>query len=169
MSFIHNPSSNFKGPESTPRAPASWLLSHLHIRGSLSKATPAILLSALGLDSNIDGYVPPVSEGSQIPLGKTDAYEALTEGVHLDHLKLEEYVDYVKAGRLVARELGLVPGQSALVVNGRVSVPWLFLCFLLISSLKTRLLVRLRQVTSVLRILKRWKTMNTKSGLNLLK
>jgi hypothetical protein len=113
--------------------------------------------------------VPPVSEGSQIPLGKTDAYEALTEGVHLDHLKPEEYVDYVKAGRLVARELGLAPGQSALVVNGRVSVPWLVSLFFVNFNLKTRLLVRLRQATSVLRILKRWKTMNTKSGSNLLK
>jgi len=76
--------------------------------------------------------VPPVSEGSQIPLGKTDAYEALTGGVHLDHFKAEEYVDFMKAGRLVARELGLAPGQSALVVNGRVSVPWLACIFIFI-------------------------------------
>jgi UDP-glucose:glycoprotein glucosyltransferase len=140
------------------------------MRGSLSKATAATLLSALGLDSNVDGYVPPLPEGSQIPLGKTDAYEALTESVHLDHLKLEEYVDYVKAGRLVARELGLAPGQSALVVNGRVSAPWSLTRFISINlNLKTRSLVRLRQATSVLRILRRWKIMNTESGWNLLK
>jgi len=65
--------------------------------------------------------VPPTSEGSQIPLGKRDAYKLLTEGVNVHQLKPEEYADYVKAGRLVARELGLAPGQSALVVNGRVS------------------------------------------------
>ena len=61
--------------------------------------------------------MPPASEGSQIPLGKTDAYKALTEGVNVDHLKPEAYADYVKAGRLVARELGLEPGHSALVVH----------------------------------------------------
>jgi len=113
--------------------------------------------------------VPPVSEGSQIPLGQTDAYEALTEGVHLDHLKPEAYADYVKAGRLVARELALAPGQSALVVNGRVSVLWLLSLFVKFEFLKTRLLVRLRQAISVQRILKRWKIMNAEGGLNLLK
>jgi UDP-glucose:glycoprotein glucosyltransferase len=70
-----------------------------------------------------------MSEGSQVPLGKTDAYKALTDGVNVDHLQLEGYVDYVKAGRLLARELGLAPGQSALVVNGRVSAPELLIYF----------------------------------------
>ncbi|KIM46645.1 glycosyltransferase family 24 protein [Hebeloma cylindrosporum] len=124
VSFIYNPTSDSKGPENIPRGPASWVLSHLHIQGSLSKVTPATLLLALGADSDIAGDVDPLSEGFQIPLGKKDGYEALMEdGVHLDDLKMEEYVDYVKAGRLVARELGLAPGQSALVVNGRVVGP----------------------------------------------
>lgn len=60
-------------------------------------------------------------EGTQTPLGNKNTFESLTGGVSLDRIVPEEYSDYVKQSQLLARELGLLPGQKGLVVNGRVS------------------------------------------------
>ena len=60
-------------------------------------------------------------EGTQTLLVNKNTFESLTGGVSLDKIVPEEYSDYVKQSRLVARELGLLPGQKGLVVNGRVS------------------------------------------------
>ncbi|PPQ88795.1 hypothetical protein CVT25_010481 [Psilocybe cyanescens] len=117
ISFIHNPSIA-KSPDNASRSPATWLFAHLHTRELLAKAAPSSLLSALGLD----GFAGP-TEGMQIPIKKYGAFEELTGGVVLGDIMEEEYVDYVKTSRLVSRELHIHPGQSALVVNGRVVGP----------------------------------------------
>ncbi|KAJ3505081.1 hypothetical protein NLJ89_g7601 [Agrocybe chaxingu] len=116
VSLIHNPTILKSANE--PRPAVSWLVAHMHIRGLLSKADPATFLSALV------GDVPAAPlDGPQIPVGKKTAFEILTDGVDLKDIKLEEYADYVKQSRLVSRALQILPGQSALVVNGRVVGP----------------------------------------------
>uniref|UniRef100_A0A8H8CJL8 Glycosyltransferase family 24 protein n=1 Tax=Psilocybe cubensis TaxID=181762 RepID=A0A8H8CJL8_PSICU len=117
ISFIHNPSF-VKSPDNASRSPATWLFAHLHTRELLAKASPESLLTALGFD----GLSIP-TEGTQIPIKKYNAFEELTGGVSLGSIMEEEYIDYVKTSRLVSRELHLLPGQSALVVNGRVVGP----------------------------------------------
>jgi len=55
-----------------------------------------------------------------MPLQARNAFEDLTEGLSLDRIVAEDYSDYVRQSQLVARELGLSPGQKGLVINGRV-------------------------------------------------
>jgi UDP-glucose:glycoprotein glucosyltransferase len=112
VSFIHNPTTIDREPGARP--PASWLISHLLGRNLLSKASPARLLKALGVaDSVIQ------TEGSQIPLSD----DGLTDGVGISGYSSDDYDKYVKSCRLVARNLQIVPGELALIVNGRVSTP----------------------------------------------
>lgn len=92
------------------------MLAHLHVRQLLSKATPVSLLSALDLD---DPVVP--SESTQIPIGQRDTFKSLSGGISVSGILPEEYGEYVKTSRLVARAIQLTPGEAALVVNGRVS------------------------------------------------
>jgi UDP-glucose:glycoprotein glucosyltransferase len=80
----------------------------------LSKATPARLLRALGLEAPV---ASGGSDGTQIPLKMED----LTDRVGIAGYSAEEYEAFVRSRRLVARELRLAPGAQALVVNGRAS------------------------------------------------
>ena len=115
LTFIHNPT--------VLGAPAQSALSrfvaHLIYKGLLSEATPASLLRALGAEDVVDDS-PSRDAVIRKLAGDVEPaeYEALV------------YDDYVKSTRRVARELGVQPGQSALVVNGRVSCicPLLDLC-----------------------------------------
>ena len=107
LTFIHNPT--------VLGAPAQSALSrfvaHLIYKGLLSEATPTSLLRALGAEEVVDD-LPSRDAVIRKLAGDVEPaeYEALI------------YDDYVKSARRVARELGVQPGQSALVVNGRVSV-----------------------------------------------
>jgi len=114
LAFLHNPAN----PQtlSSERMPVSWLMSHLHIHDLLSKATPSALLSVFE-----EHTVGPI-EGTQTPLGGKNTFDILTDGIALDKISSEDYVAYVKQSRLIARELGLAPGEKGLVVNGRVSI-----------------------------------------------
>jgi hypothetical protein len=69
----------------------------------------------------LEGNMVAPAEGTQIPLDNKNPFEALTEGVSLDRIIPEDYSAYVRQSQLAARELGLLPGQKGLVVNGRVS------------------------------------------------
>ncbi|KAF8905183.1 glycosyltransferase family 24 protein [Gymnopilus junonius] len=127
VSFIHNPTI-IQSPESGTRPPASWLIAHLHIRGLLSQATPSQLISALGLE--ISAATAPeivVKEEVQTALKENAdndlVFKQLTGGAGLHDILAEEYADYVKESKNVARELRLQPGQTAVVVNGRVVGP----------------------------------------------
>ncbi|KAF9478976.1 hypothetical protein BDN70DRAFT_807681 [Pholiota conissans] len=117
IAFIHNPTTP-DASQNIERPIASWLLAHLHVRELLSKATLATLLSALGFQD-----IATPTEGTQIPLGQEASLEALTGGVALGRILPEEYYDFVKTSRLIARRLQIASGQSALVVNGRVVGP----------------------------------------------
>ncbi|KAF8145393.1 hypothetical protein K438DRAFT_547782 [Mycena galopus ATCC 62051] len=118
VSFVHNPGPGSIGPDPTVRPPVSWLLSHLLAKNLLSKASPARLLRALGLDPSV---TIPLGDGSQIPL-KDDVTD-LTDGVGLSGYGAEDYARFVRSSRLLARELQLKPGELGLVVNGRVVGP----------------------------------------------
>ncbi|KAJ6586424.1 glycosyltransferase family 24 protein [Mycena vulgaris] len=113
VSFVHNPST-LDAADPTVRPPVSWLLSHLLARNLLSKASSSRLLRALGLEAPVSP-----SEGTQIPLSTDD----LTEGVGIAGYSSDDYATFVRSSRLVARELQLVPGQQAVVINGRVIGP----------------------------------------------
>lgn len=94
----------------------SSLLSHLHAQGLFASTSPLELLTAIGLAP------PPSAENeSQTILAQEPLIEKLTkvDGSKEDGKKT--YRDYVLSSRLVAREIGLRPGQQALIVNGRVS------------------------------------------------
>jgi UDP-glucose:glycoprotein glucosyltransferase len=96
-----------------PGTSTSRLISHLLSTNSLSKASPTLLLQALGLETT--------SDDAQVRLTREDATSKLTGGVAVSNFEFESYVKYVKACRLVSRELQLTPGQQGLIVNGRVS------------------------------------------------
>jgi UDP-glucose:glycoprotein glucosyltransferase len=78
--------------------------------------SPRQLLQALGLD------VPDIaSPSAQAILSRDAALGEITGGVKLHEVDAEEYSKFTSSSRLVARKLGLSPGQTALLVNGRVS------------------------------------------------
>ena len=94
----------------------SSILSHLHTRGLFAGTSPSDLLTAVGLAS------PSLAENEpQTVLTQESLIEKLTEddGSNADSKRM--YRDYVLSSRLAAREIGLRPGQQALIVNGRVS------------------------------------------------
>ena len=94
----------------------SGLLSHLHTQGRLAGTSPSELLTAVGLAP------PPLAENeSQTVLTQETLIEKLTKGDGSKEDTKETYRDYLLSSRSVAREIGLRPGQQALIVNGRVS------------------------------------------------
>lgn len=95
----------------------SSLLSHLHNQGLFTSTSPSELLTAVG-------FVPP-------PSMERESQTVLTQGSMIDKLTKDDgskgdtkkgYRDYVVSSSLVARDIGLRPGQQALIVNGRVSL-----------------------------------------------
>ncbi|KAG6839745.1 hypothetical protein C0991_012004, partial [Blastosporella zonata] len=113
ISFIHNPVDD---PTEGPNRPlASWLIAHLIKTNLVSKTAPEYFLRALGV-------VGPTN-GAQAVLSQDEVIRALTEGVKVVDFDPVYYAEYVKASRLVAREIGVAPGQQALLVNGRVVGP----------------------------------------------
>lgn len=87
----------------------------------MQHASPATFALALGIQLH-DSTAAMNDREQQIPITKDEAFAKLTEGVSLDGIAPEGYVDYVRASRLVVRDLQFSPGQLALVMNGRVSV-----------------------------------------------
>jgi UDP-glucose:glycoprotein glucosyltransferase len=110
---VHNPA---QIPDSTSEIPVvSFLISYLHTEGLFSKATPTRILQALGLFSSV-----PFAEGSQTVISEQATINDLTGGVLLKDISKEAYTKYLTSTHLLAREIGLRPGEQALVVNGRV-------------------------------------------------
>ena len=84
-------------------------------------AKPATLALALGIRR--DDATSATNDGEQqIPITKEEAFVKFTEGVMLDDIAPEEYVDYIRACRILVRDLQFSPGQLGLVMNGRVSL-----------------------------------------------
>jgi len=111
LSFIHNPDT--KKAEGHPTV-TSKIISHLVMRGWLSNASHENVLAALGLAP----VVVDQETSSQSPLTRLEAIEKLT-GITEE---FRDYVseDYVRACRRVAKRVGFAPGESGLLVNGRV-------------------------------------------------
>ena len=131
LTFIHNPA--------VLNAPAQSALSrfvgHLVYKGLLSEATTASLLRALGAEDVVDDSP-----------SRDAVIRKLAGDVEPAEYQALIYDDYVKSTRRVARELGVQPGQSALVVNGRVRVFALYWIYaLLMLACCGSLLVRLRR------------------------
>jgi len=93
----------------------SNLLSHLHTQGLFANTSPSELLTAVGLAP------PRVENESQTVLTRESMIERLAKANGSKEGSGQRYRDYVLSSSLVAREIGLRPGQQALIVNGRVS------------------------------------------------
>ncbi|KAF9051644.1 glycosyltransferase family 24 protein [Panaeolus papilionaceus] len=119
LSFIHNPSKlpTFDGDN---RPTASWLFSYLYTRDLFSKASPSTLLSALGLGGASHVYN---QDAAQVPLSSDDAVKILTGGLKIADIPKEEYYDYIHNALMLARRLKVTPGESILIVNGRIVGP----------------------------------------------
>ena len=94
----------------------SSLLSHLHTQGLFSGTSPSELLTAVGLTPS-----PSTEDESQAVFTQESVIEKLKGGNGSKEDNEAGYRDYVISSSLVAREIGLRPGQQALIVNGRVS------------------------------------------------
>ena len=77
-------------------------------------ASPQQLLRALGLNTLLP------ADGPQIILSQDEALRGLTGGFRISELDADRYAEYVKACRLTAREIGVTPGEQAILANGRV-------------------------------------------------
>ena len=140
------------------RPPASWLISHLHIKELMRHAKPATFALALGIQLDDDPTAATNDGEQQIPMTKDEAFTKLTEGVMLDDVAPEEYVDYVRACRLLLRDLQFSPGQLGLVMNGRVSL--LEYLAQVSQQFAFSLWDPSNQDSSALRISKLWRTTN---------
>lgn len=110
---MHNPSNIDNVDVEQPTV--SSLLSHLHTQGLFSSTSPSELLTAVGLAP------PPTENVSQTVLTRESMIERLTKANGSKEGSEAGYRDYILSSSLVAREIGLRPGQQALIVNGRVS------------------------------------------------
>jgi UDP-glucose:glycoprotein glucosyltransferase len=91
-------------------------MSHLISTSLLSQASPALILRALESDSLVES-------GDVHQVTRQQALHELTGGVAVSDFNYDVYTQYVKSSRMISRDLQLKPGEHALIVNGRVSVP----------------------------------------------
>ncbi|KAG6887758.1 hypothetical protein C0995_013010 [Termitomyces sp. Mi166 len=111
ISFIHNPVDD--PTERTDRPLASWLIAHLIKTQSLSKTSPEQLLRALGMGSSLSFDVDGTQ--TQTVLTQDEVMRVVTQGVKVAEFSETQYGEYVLESRLVARELGVKPGERAVV------------------------------------------------------
>jgi len=178
VSFVHNPTNDpTEMTKGGARPTASWLISHLLSSGSGSDSLGAVsssdLARALGvedLELSYDGRDQDQDQAQVYLTKQQDALQKLTGGVKVGEMSVERYEAYVGASRLVVREMGALPGEQVLLVNGRVSAG----CFLfvlcevyLVESGLIRSWVRLSLASSVQWILGRWRVMKLGRGLSL--
>ncbi|KAF9648458.1 glycosyltransferase family 24 protein [Thelephora ganbajun] len=117
IAFLHNPA-NIDDIDAV-QPTVSILLSHLHTQGLFSSTSPSELLAAVGL-----APPPPRENESQTTLTQESVIDKLTKNNGSKGDSKKWYRDYVLSSSLVAREIGLRPGQQALIVNGRVVGPF---------------------------------------------
>jgi UDP-glucose:glycoprotein glucosyltransferase len=115
LTFVHSPSGDAELTEE--QTASSSLVAHLVMNGQMSEngVTPEKLGKALGLD--IGGAQDSILEQSQVPL---------EDSRHIFPSKKADdqtYKEFVQASKLLARELGFAPGESGLVINGRIIGP----------------------------------------------
>lgn len=114
IGFLHNPA-NIDDVDAL-RPTVSSLLSHLHTQGLFASTSPDELLTAVG-------FAPPssIESESQAVLTQESVVAKLTKGNGFKGDTKKEDRDYAISSSFIAREIGLRPGQQALIVNGRVS------------------------------------------------
>lgn len=111
--FLHNPA--------LPRSDPGWhtrvssLFSHLLYKDLFSQTSPSSLLHVIALLSE-------ASQEEQILLEMPSSFVEVTGGITLADIDKDDYRRYIDVSRLVAEEVGLVPGTTGLVINGRVRV-----------------------------------------------
>ena len=97
---------------------------------------------------------------------REERFEDLTDGISINNLDPDAYTAYVKASRLLLRDLQIASGELAVLVNGRVS------CVLPSKSLhhflthSRRSLVPSKRENSLQQIFALWRVMNTANGQN---
>ncbi|THV04765.1 glycosyltransferase family 24 protein [Dendrothele bispora CBS 962.96] len=120
FAFIHNPA---VVDESPSRTSVSSLFSHLVSNHLLSKVSPNRLLLALGLTDP----VTPKTDGSsseQTPLQtQADHLREILGGVKPSEFNASTHTRFVDMGRRLLKEMGIAPGEKAILVNGRTVGP----------------------------------------------
>ncbi|KAF8631762.1 hypothetical protein AX15_002201 [Amanita polypyramis BW_CC] len=114
--FIHNPLTDAK-PVVEQMSTPSDIVAYLVMTGQMSGngVTPQMLGNVLGLDITINEE--RTGEYIQAPLGN---FEPIKLPKTVDN---EAYSGYVRISEILAREFGFGPGESGLVINGRVIGP----------------------------------------------
>ncbi|EAU89163.2 hypothetical protein CC1G_08570 [Coprinopsis cinerea okayama7 len=98
---------------------ANALVSKLVTKKALKAASPSIVAKALNVDIS-----SPVSSGDdkQVPLSSKVAITQLL-GSEPGEVDKKEVRRYLKRSRIFAREAGVKPGETAIIINGRVIGP----------------------------------------------
>jgi hypothetical protein len=91
----------------------SLLFSRLIYKDIISKVSPSDLLWAI--ESPTESR-----QGGQALLGMSRILDEITGGIVLGDADKGEYRRYVEVSRVVAETVGLAPGASGLIINGRV-------------------------------------------------
>lgn len=98
-------------------APLSFLMSHLYVNGLLENLSPTQVLNVLlGKEAAFTD-----SGGSQTVISLEQSINDLIGDTKLSDISAEEYTLYSHNGRRFATQLGILPGQQAVLANGRVS------------------------------------------------
>jgi hypothetical protein len=111
LTFFHNPLSPSDDPGRHTHVPS--LFSHLIYKDLLSKVSAPDLLQTVGLHSES-------RPEQQTLLGILSSLEEITGDLMLADTDKDDYRRFVEASILVAKKVGLAPGASGLVINGRV-------------------------------------------------
>ncbi|KAF9027018.1 hypothetical protein BDZ89DRAFT_1102004 [Hymenopellis radicata] len=114
VTFIHNPE-DLRLELTVKETPVSWLVTHLASQGLISKSSPTQLMSALGMES------PTSQPGSQAPISAEGSFQTLAGEAKYDQ---DRVARYLRAFRLLLKELQIAPGSQAVIVNGRVLGPF---------------------------------------------
>ncbi|PFH48143.1 glycosyltransferase family 24 protein [Amanita thiersii Skay4041] len=126
LTFIHNPSINGEDQKQTAdHRPPSQLIAQLVMSGKLSGSgvNPQNFGKTLGIEVvPIEGVETMEEEQAQKPLGTSDSTSSLESLLNSSGGEAEQQ-EYLKVSRLLAREFGFTPGQSGLIVNGRIIGP----------------------------------------------
>jgi UDP-glucose:glycoprotein glucosyltransferase len=114
LTFLHNPALPISDPGRHNRV--SSLFSHLIHKDILSKLSPSDLLRAI--DSPNES-----KQGGQVLLGLRSSLEEITGSITFVDVNQGDYRWYVEASRVAAKRVGLAPGTSGLIINGRIVGP----------------------------------------------
>jgi UDP-glucose:glycoprotein glucosyltransferase len=114
LTFLHNSALPISDPGRYNRV--SSLFSHLIYKDILSKLSPSDLLRAI--DSPDESR-----QGGQALLGMPSSLDEKAGGITFVDVDKGYYRWFVEASGVAAKRVGLSPGTSGLIINGRVRFP----------------------------------------------